>query len=140
MAAFLEVLPSTTASNLDLAHYQDISGFLDKSGTNEECGIIHDTKILCTSPVARDIVLKKLGSVVDSARKEEGTQTFLVLKSLDAEDQVRIFERYKNWDAFETHQNMDVLKSFWLSSKDEVKSLEGRTYVPNLKGWLSRLS
>jgi len=137
MHPFLKATPSTMATGFDLTHYTEVSGFLDKSGQRKECAIIHDTRIFCDSESARDSVLAKLAKIAEFAEKEEeGTFSFFVLKSLDGDDRMR----YASWEAFETHQDSKQLVELWLSSKEEIKSLEGRTYVPNMKGWLSRLS
>lgn len=127
------------AIGFDLTHYTEVSGFLDKSKSAAECEVIHDTRIVCSSELARDKVLSRLESIAEYAEREEkGTYTFWVLKSLDNDDQLRIFERYESWEALELHQNAPDLIKFWLDSKEEVKSMEGRAYAPNLKGWLNR--
>lgn len=139
MEKFLAAVPGTMSIGLDLTHYTETSGFLDKSGNCKECGVMYDTRIECQSPQARDAVLAKLAVNAQHAEKnEEGTYTFFVLKSLDNETQVRIFERYASWEAMEAHQKDAKMVNFWLSSKGEIKSLEGRAYVPNGKGWLHR--
>ncbi|KAH8655078.1 hypothetical protein BGZ60DRAFT_532700 [Tricladium varicosporioides] len=138
MKNFLPAIPPTMTTGLDLTHYSDVSGFLDKSGKLDECGIIYDTRILCHSATSRDYVLRKLEEVSKHAEQEKGTFTFWVLKSLDHEDQVRIFERYENFEAMQTHQGSACMVDFWMCTKDEIKSMEGRTYVPNFKGWLHR--
>jgi len=126
-------------TGLDLMHYTDVSGFLDKSGNMEECGIIYDTKILCHSAAARDSVLKKLELVAKYTEEEEkGTFTFWVCKSLDDDAQIRIFERYENFETMKKHQTSETIVDFWMEAKDEIKSMEGRCYVPNHKGWLHR--
>ena len=139
MAPFLKATPPCMSTGFDLTHFTEAAGFLDKSGTAKECAIIHDTKIVCASGTARDAVLTKLAAVAAHAEREEpGTYTFLVLKSLDNDDHVRIFERYASWEALETHQRGGGWVSLLLGAKEEIKSLEGRPYVPNLKGWLHR--
>lgn len=137
MGQFLASVPSTMSTGLDLTHYTEVAGFLDKSAHCRECAIIYDTRIECQSPQDRDAVLTKLAAVAQHAEQnEDGTYTFLVLKSLDNGEHVRVFERYASWEAMEAHQKGDKLVSFWLGSKGEIKSMEGRTYVPNHKGWL----
>jgi quinol monooxygenase YgiN len=137
MSSFLATVPNTMTTGMDLTHYTETSGFLDKSKICLECGIIYDTRIVCNSAKDRDIVLQKLAAVAEHAEQdEEGTYTFLVLKSLDNDYHVRIFERYANWEAMEVHKKADKVVKFWLGSKAEVKSMEGRAYVPNGKGWL----
>ena len=137
MAPFLKATPSTMAIGFDLTHYREASGFLDKTKKAVECEVIYDTKILCSSKEARGTILSRLASIANHAENEEiGTYSYWVLESLDHDDQVRIFERYESWDALEAHQKAPSLVSFWLESKDEIKSMEGRAYAPNLKGWL----
>lgn len=139
MGPFLKAVPPIMSTGLDLTHYTDVSGFLDKTGKSTECTVIHDTKILCASSSARDVVLNKLAAIAEHAEKEEkGTYTFYVLKCLDHNNQIRIFERYASWDALDIHQKNPALTKLWLGSKEEIRSLEGRTYSPNNKGWLHR--
>lgn len=125
------------AIGFDLTHYEEAFGFLDKTKKAVECEVMYDTKILCSSEGAREIVLSKLATIAEyAAEAESGTYSYWVLKSLDHDDQVRIFERYESWDALESHQKAPGLVSFWLESKEDIKSMEGRAYAPNLKGWL----
>lgn len=138
MKQFIPATSPIMTTGFDLTHYEDVSGFLDKSGDKKECGVIHDTRILCSSSSARDTILKKLGGIAGNAEKEKGTYTLWVLKSLDHDDQVRIFERYEDWAAMEAHQSSPALIKLLLDSKEEIKSVEGRAYLPNGKGWLHR--
>jgi quinol monooxygenase YgiN len=139
MALFLKASPASMATSFDLTNYEEVSGSLDKSGCKKECAVIHDTRILCSSSSARDAILSMLAAIADQAEKEEeGTYSFWVLKSLDHDDQVRIFERYASWDALTAYQNSQALVRLWLDSKEDIKSLEGRPYVSNQKGWLNR--
>jgi len=71
-------------------------------------------------------------------REEKGTYTYLVLRSLDTEDGVRVFERYASKEAMEEHWKGKVLLEFFMGSKEIIKSMEGRSYVPNGYGWLHR--
>ena len=139
MGKFLSEVPDTMTTGLDLAHYEDTSGFLDRSGTCAEGDIIYDTRILCHNSQARECVVEKLSAIAEYVQEEEkGTHTFWVLKSLDQDDEVRIFERYQSWNSMETHQNSQKLLEFWYGTKKEIKSMEGRAFVPNGKGWLHR--
>lgn len=127
------------AIGFDLTHYTEVSGFLDKSKSALECAVIHDTKITCASVPACETILGRLEAIAKHAEREEkGTYTFWVLRSLDNEEHLRIFERYESWEALESHQKAPGLVKFWLDSKEEVRSMEGRAYAPNLKGWLNR--
>jgi quinol monooxygenase YgiN len=142
MAPFLASTPPTMATGFDLTHYTEDSGFLAKIPSplnGDTCGVIHDTKIACASPAAAAIVRERLRGIAEHAeRNEEGTYTFLVLKSLDSEDHVRIFERYRDWEALAKHQGNPAWAKLLLESKEEIKSLERRAYAPNRKGWLQR--
>ncbi|KAL5350354.1 hypothetical protein ACLOAV_003921 [Pseudogymnoascus australis] len=123
MGEFLATVPDSMSTGLDLTHYTETSGFLDKSANCRECKIIYDTRIVCNSAEDRDTILAKLAAVAKHAEeKEEDTYTFLVQKSLDNETHVRIFERYASWAAMESHQKSSVLVNFWLGSKGEIKS------------------
>lgn len=136
MGQFLATVPSSMSTGLDLTHYTETCGFLDKSANCRECGVMYDTRIECNTAADRGAVLGKLVAIAEHAEKEEDTYTFFVLKSLDNETQVRIFERYASWEAMEKHQGSQGMVGFWLSSKGEIKSMDGRAYVPNGKGWL----
>lgn len=139
MSEFLQATQSTMATGSDLTHYTEVSGFLDKSGQSLECVVIYDTIILCSSSSARKTILAKPAKIADDAEKKgKGTYFFWVLKSLDHDDQVRILERYESWEALETHQNSHDLVKLYLDSAEDIKSLQGRLYVPNHKGWLNR--
>ncbi|RDW64241.1 hypothetical protein BP5796_10743 [Coleophoma crateriformis] len=138
MSTFLQKIPSTMSCGLDLTHYTQTSGFLDKSQSAVECQVIHDTKIACASSQARAVVLERLASIAAREEKQKGTYTFVVLKSLDTETEVRIFERYESFEALEAHKSSKEVVEFWLGSKEQIKSMEGRAYVPNNKGWLTR--
>jgi hypothetical protein len=39
MGVFLSKIPPTMTTGLDLTHYEDTSGFLDKPGNMKECGV-----------------------------------------------------------------------------------------------------
>jgi quinol monooxygenase YgiN len=139
MLAFLPAAGAIMSIGLDLTHYEDRSGFLDRSVNYKEAEIFYDTRITTKSAAATTTLLEKLAKLakyVDD--NEEGAYTFLVVKSLDSEDEIRIFERYESWDAFQKHLASKELADLLLGSKEEIKSLEGRTYVPNQKGWLHR--
>ena len=137
MGVFLTKTASLMSTGFDLTHYTDTAGFLDRSGTCREAGVMYDTRIACASAAARDAVLAKLAKLAKQVQAQyEDTYTFYVLKSLDDETSVRVFERYKDWHAMEAHQRSEGWTGFLLGSKEEVKSLEGRAYVPNGKGWL----
>jgi quinol monooxygenase YgiN len=98
----------------------------------------YDTRITCAAG-ARDAVLAKLADVAKHVEREEpGTYTFVVLRSLDTEDGVRVFERYESRASMEEHWKGKALLEFFMGSKEQIKSMEGRSYVPNGYGWLHR--
>jgi quinol monooxygenase YgiN len=123
---------------LDLTHYEDVAGFLDKPGDMKECGVFYDTRITCANG-KRDQVLAGLTKVASHVEREEpGTYTFLVLRSLDTEDGARVFERYESRAKMEEHWKGKALLEFFTANKEQIKSMEGRSYVPNGYGWLHR--
>ncbi|KAI9371741.1 hypothetical protein BJX61DRAFT_534527 [Aspergillus egyptiacus] len=137
MQQFLAAVPSSMSTGLDLTHYTETSGFLDKSGTCAECEVMYDTRIECHTQQGRNSVIRKLAAVAEHAvANDDGTSTFLVLQSLDSGTHLRIFERFASWKALLEHQRGEKLVNVWLSSKGEIKSMEGKAYVPNGKGWL----
>ena len=134
---FLDEAPKYMLTGLDLRQYEDVMGFLDKSGTSEEAGIMYNTGIT-TKPGQREDVIKALRAVVDEAEREDGTMTFLVLRCLDDEVGVRIFERYRGRGAMERHAEGKALLSFWMRNKEGIVGMDGRAYVPTGRGWLKR--
>jgi len=138
MGVFLRKIASTMITGLDLTHFEDVSGYEDKPGDKRECGIFYVTQIW-TQPGKRDEVLKKLADLAKWVEKnEEGAYTFLVLKSLDDENYIRIWERYATRKDLEAHLSAKEVLDFFISSKDIIKSVEGRGYIPNGAGWLHR--
>jgi len=137
MDVFLKKIPATMTTGLDLTHYEDVAGYLDKADM-KECGIFHDTRITAAAGERDEVVarLKKLAKWVEENEKD--TFTYLVLKSLDNDDQVRVFERYASKKALEAHQSGKELLNLLVDSKEIIKSMEGRGYIPNGHGWLHR--
>ena len=143
MGPFLEKIPATMTTGLDLSHYEDVGGFLHRDGDDgveeKQRGVWWDTKIWCKDGAAREEVVKRLTSVADQVQKDEdSTWSYLVLKCLDDDVGLRIFERYRDQEALERHWKGQGLLEFWKGSKELVRSLEGRGYVPNGWGWLHR--
>ena len=134
---FLDEAPKYMLTGLDLRHYEDVMGFLDKSGKSQEAGIMYTTGIT-TRKGQREDVIEKLGKVVEEAEREEGTMTYLVLRCLDDESGVRIFERYRDQAAMERHAQGKTLLGFWMGNKERISGMEGRAYVPTGRGWLKR--
>lgn len=137
MRVFLSKIPAAMTTGLDLVHYEDVTGFLDKADL-KECGVIWDTK-LRTKPGKRGEVLERLAKVAKWVESSEpDTYTYLVHKGLDDENEVRILERYADRRALEQHQRSEVLLNFFDESKHLVAQMENHGYVPNGLGWLHR--
>lgn len=137
MDIFLAKIAPTMTTGLDLTHYEDVAGYLDKAEM-KECGVFWDTRITVVEG-KREEVLARLGKWAQWVQEnEEGTFTYLVLKSLDTEDGVRIFERYASRKALEAHQSSKAYVELLMGTKELVKSMEGRGYIPNGHGWLHR--
>ncbi|KAF2842009.1 hypothetical protein M501DRAFT_1028790 [Patellaria atrata CBS 101060] len=138
MGTFLKKMPHTLMTGLDLMHYEDVGGYLDKYNDMRECEIFYDTR-LKIKPEKCEEVLAKLVKLADWTKEnEKDTYTFLVLKSLDNDHDVRIFERYATRTALEAHQQAKKVIDCFQSSKDLILSMEGRGYIPNGDGWLHR--
>ncbi|EON63160.1 hypothetical protein W97_02387 [Coniosporium apollinis CBS 100218] len=152
MKEFLQKIPATMTTGLDLRHYRCVGGFLDgagsemgegKEGGMGECGIMCDTRIVCKDGAAREGVSGKLrrlaGEVERLAEAEDsGVFTFMVFDSLDDETGVRMFARFRCRDDMERHLRRKEVLDFWLGSKEQVATMESRGYLPNEKGWLHR--
>lgn len=142
MASFLTKIPTTMTTGLDLNHYEDTSGFLDKTGDRRECEVMRDIRITC-KPEAREALLKRLSKAAERFEKDSSfadTWTFLVLRCLDNDHGIRIFERFQTWKAMDKHSRAEAMLDFWSASKEEIASMESQVYVPNGKGWLHRNS
>lgn len=138
MSKFLPKIFSTMTTGLDLTHFEDVSGYEDKTSNMKECEIFYITRISAKSG-KRDEILEKLSALADWVNKnEDEAYTYLVLKSLDNDDDVRIWERYGTKKALEAHQSSPEVLRFLISSKEIIGSMEGRGYIPNGAGWLHR--
>jgi quinol monooxygenase YgiN len=138
MAAFLPKISATMTTGLDLTHFEDTAGFEDKTPDMKECGIFYVTRITA-KPGKRPEVLEKLAKLAKWVEEnEDETYTFLVLKSLDNDDDLRIWERYAARKALEAHMSRKEVLDFFISSKELIGSMEGRGYIPNGAGWLHR--
>jgi quinol monooxygenase YgiN len=136
MDVFLSKIPPLMTTGLDLTHFEDTAGFVDKTKDMRECEIFYVTQIWCKEG-KREEVLKRLGKLAKWVEGNEGdTYTFSVLKSLDRDDYVRVFERYATRKALEEHMARKEVLEFFMGSKDLIKSMEGRGYTPNGAGWL----
>ena len=78
MARFLPAIAPTMTTGLDLTHYEDVGGFLDKAtapgaAAIKECGVFYDTRITAQAG-RRDEVVAGLRKVADHVEtEEEGT-------------------------------------------------------------------
>jgi quinol monooxygenase YgiN len=125
-------------TGLDLTHYEIAAGFIDKPGDMRECAIFYVTKIV-TKEGKRDAILKKLENLAAHVEnEEEETWTFQVLKSLDNETEVKIFERYATEEALMKHMSNEKVLQAFMTSKEIIASMEGRGYTPNGVGWLHK--
>ncbi|KAF2816331.1 uncharacterized protein BDZ99DRAFT_484974 [Mytilinidion resinicola] len=133
MQMFLSLIPAASTTGLDLSHYAARSGFLDLFGDSRECGIMQDTRIVCTSSSARSSVLAALTTLAEIVEKTE--------KAAGAEAGVytaRIFARFKGREEMEAFLRKKEVIGFWMAEKEGMKSMECRGYLPNGKGWLHR--
>jgi len=62
----------------------------------------------------------------------------MAFSSLDDDIGARIFARFETRDAMERHARTKDVADFWSKSKEDIKQMEWRCYVPNGKGWLHR--
>ncbi|KAJ2906623.1 hypothetical protein MKZ38_000878 [Zalerion maritima] len=144
MSKFLANALPTMATGLDLMHYSLSSGFLAPPSRPEPepCGIMHDTRILATSPASRDVLLSRLAAIAKVVEKDDGKTgvlTYMVFKGLDDDTECRIFARYKGQTEMRAHEARKEMVGFWeMSREKETKKMEQRGYVENGKGWLKR--
>jgi len=138
MSRFLPKIFATMTTGLDLTHFENVSGYEDKTPNMQECAIFYITRI-SAKPGKRFEILKKLAALAEWVEKnEDEAYTYLVLKSLDNEDDIRIWERYGTRKGLEAHQSSPEVLRFLVSSKEIIGSMEGRGYIPNGAGWLHR--
>lgn len=136
--AFLPKIADTMTTGLDLTHYDIAAGYIDKPGDMRECAIFYVTKIVA-KPGKRNDILQKLETLAEHVEKsEDGAWTFQVLRSLDNETEIKIFERYATRKALEAHMSSKEVLDAFISSKDIIASVEGRGYTPNGAGWLHK--
>jgi quinol monooxygenase YgiN len=121
----------------EVSQYEDAGGFLGNVDL-KKCGVFCDTRITAASG-ERGELMKGLENVAKWVKKyEKDTYTYLIMRSLDDEDGIGIFECYANKKAALTHQNGHFLVNFLTASKDMIKDMEVREYAPNGHGWLYR--
>jgi len=144
MAGFLKKIPPTMTTGLDLMHYGCVAGYLDKPGNQQECEIMQDTRITAISPDARKSLSSRLAQLAKSVEADgEGVFTWMAFSSHDDDVSLRIYARFATRAAMEKYQNRKDVLEFWAASKDDIKQMEWRCYLPNStatkkKGWLHR--
>lgn len=139
MKEFLEKTPLTMTTGFDITHYEEVAGsFLDKPGDRRECAIMYDSRIKC-KPGKRDVVLDKFSALARTIESDlEDIWTFMVLKSLDNDTELRIFQRYASWKGLDEQESFEPRLSTLIEIKEEITSMEGRAFVPCGDGWLHR--
>jgi quinol monooxygenase YgiN len=144
MGGFLKKIAPTMTTGLDLAHYGYVGGYLDKPGDSRECKIMQDTRIIAISSEARKTIASKLAQLAKSVKaSEDGIYTWMAFVSHDDDVSLRIYIRFATRAAMEKYQARKDVLDFWSGSKEEVKQMEWRCYLPNStpqkkKGWLHR--
>jgi len=145
MQKFLSLIPAASTTGLDLSHYAARGGYLDLFGDSRECGIMQDTRIMCTSPSARSSVVAALTALTETVEKAEraagaeaGVYTYQVYESLDDDVSARVFARFKGREEMEAFLRRTEVVGFWMGQKEGIKNMECRGYLPNGKGWLHR--
>lgn len=139
MGNFLKKIPPTMTTGLDLMHYSCVAGHIDLPGDKRECKMMQDTRVSCISSSARETIVSKLEQLAQSIKAHsEGVYTWLAFSSLDNDMGVRIFARFETKEAMELYSRRKDVAEFWTESKEYVKQMEWRCYVPNHKGWLHR--
>jgi quinol monooxygenase YgiN len=138
MGVFLPKIAKTMTTGLDLTHFEDVGGFLDKPGDKKECGIFTVTKFLAKKGKREELIKKLVELARHVEESEKDTYTSLVLKSLDNETDIRTFERYASRKALEEHTASKEVINCLMGSKDEISSMESRSFIPNGRGWLHR--
>ncbi|KAK3638167.1 hypothetical protein LTR56_013196 [Elasticomyces elasticus] len=139
MAEFLSIVPAHTTTDLDLSHYEAVAGFLDREGDKQECAIMLDVRIVCKSAVARANVVKHMQRLTSAAQNPPSQLlTFMAFSSLDNDTNTRLFGRFESREALERFVRGRHMLAFWRQCREDITSMESRSYVPNGKGWLHR--
>jgi quinol monooxygenase YgiN len=144
MGGFLKKIPQTMTTGLDLMHYGYVGGYLDKPGDSRECEIMQDTRITAVSPEARKTISSRLAQLAKSIEaNEDGIYTWMAFYSHDDDVSLRVYTRFATRAAMEKYQGRKDVLDLWAASKDDIKQMEWRCYLPNStpqqkKGWLHR--
>lgn len=138
LQTFLPKIGKTMITGLDLTHFEDVGGFIDKPGKCKPAAVVKVTRVKAY-PGKRDEVLEMLRGIAEAAEKEEkDTYTFFILKSLDNDVDVRVLERYGSEEGLKAHMRGEKYLEGFAGAKDIVASLEGHRYVETGEGWLHR--
>ncbi|KAI1861250.1 uncharacterized protein JN550_011072 [Neoarthrinium moseri] len=139
MAKFLERALPIMTTGLDLAYYTKVGGFLDSRGDRQECGIMHDTKIECVSPAARETVISELQAIARGLEADEGVYTYVICASMEEKTGLRVFARFQSKDDLERVSRTGNVLRFWKEfGQTKIATMQQRGYFPNKKGWLHR--
>ncbi|ORY08726.1 hypothetical protein BCR34DRAFT_658102 [Clohesyomyces aquaticus] len=144
MTMFLQKIPLSTTTDLDLAHYGLVAGFLDSSATGAPCAIMQDIRITSPSLFARSALLVSLAKFIGSVQRTELSRggsdvlTYTGYECLDDDTGARIFGRWRTREAFEAFIRRADVAEFWRGIRGNVARLDQRCYVENGKGWLHR--
>lgn len=145
MSTFLSKIPASTTTDLDLAHYGLIAGFLDSSSIRTPCAIMQDIRITCTTPTARSAIFASLSKLIASVEATELSKsgdgdvlTYMGFECLDDAKGARIYGRWRTREAFEAFIRREDVAGFWVEIRECVARSEQRCYVENGKGWLHR--
>ncbi|KAK5723078.1 hypothetical protein LTR17_014040 [Elasticomyces elasticus] len=139
MAEFLSIVPAHTTTDLDLNHYEAVGGFLDREGDKQECAIMLDIRIACKTAAAQSVVVKNMQGLISAVIGAElGPLTFMAFSSLDNDTNTRLFGRFESREALERFVRGRHMLAFWRQCREDIASMESRSYVPNGKGWLHR--
>ncbi|KAK5713093.1 hypothetical protein LTR15_011455 [Elasticomyces elasticus] len=139
MGKFLSIVPGHTTTDLDLSHYEAVAGFLDREGDQQECAIMLDIRIACKCAAARAEVVKNMQGLTSAVKGAElGLLTFMAFSSLDNDINARLFVRLESTEALERFVRGQDMLVFWRQCREDIASMESRSYVPNGKGWLHR--
>lgn len=140
MGQFLRKVFPIMNTGLDLVHYEDVGGFLDKKGNKTECGIIWDTWITVKEGKVDKVLesLKGLAKWVEESEPE--AYSYLIHRGLDEDNrnELRVLERYATREGMEAHMSSKPVLDFFRGAAKDVVRLENRGYLPNGLGWLHR--
>ncbi|TPX06935.1 uncharacterized protein E0L32_011159 [Thyridium curvatum] len=131
------------ATGFDLQHYASLGGFLDAPGDRRECGVMHDAHVTCKSAADRRAVADSLRRLAASLGADglvgAGVWTWMAYECLDNETDLRIYGRFRDWDAMKTWDRRAEVLGLWEKHGwKEVDKVVQRALIPTGKGWLHR--